>query len=132
MAQASASAASAVGAPGRFNSLTTMCCTCSLAALPLPTTDKAAEQHPGDSAYDCANRAFGHTDARATGGSSQCADGTGSLTPPVEVGDAHAVTVGTDHGHGMTPLKMGIAPPLRIHGMQRESGMGKVRRDRRD
>src|SRR5581483_4288035 len=39
MAQASASAASGVGSPGSASSRRTMCCTCSFAAWPLPTTD---------------------------------------------------------------------------------------------
>src|SRR5207237_10102698 len=39
IAQASASAASAEGSPGRSRSRRTMCCTCSFAAWPLPTTD---------------------------------------------------------------------------------------------
>jgi len=60
------------------------------------TADKAAEQRPGDTADDCANRTFGHTDARTTGGSSQGADGAGRLSPTVVDGDAHAVTVGTN------------------------------------
>src|SRR5690606_11645406 len=38
MAQARASAASAEGSPGRDNKRTIMACTCSLAALPCPTT----------------------------------------------------------------------------------------------
>src|SRR5258706_2037935 len=39
MAQASASAASSEGSPGSSSRRRTMCCTCSLAAWPLPTTD---------------------------------------------------------------------------------------------
>src|SRR5882672_1577570 len=39
IAQASASAASGEGSPGSASSRRTMCCTCSFAAWPLPTTD---------------------------------------------------------------------------------------------
>jgi hypothetical protein len=86
------------------------------------SADETTEQGSGDTADHRADGTGGHTGAGTTGGSGQGADSAACLASPVEDFDMQAVAIGTDQGHGMTPVKMGIGPPLRIRGMQREEG----------